>query len=1493
MANIPQKPVIANQVWINGQTKLNQTNLTNGVNQNITNLKTAVDGIIDALGGPGGESASDKTLDQTSISAYDPATTYSQGQVVIQDGKYYRAKENGVTGTWDAAKWSQIALSTPVDSALDEDSTNPVQNKVVTVAINDLDGRLDIAESSADKIFNDLAPAYSASSAYEVGDYCIHDGSLYKCAVKIASGEAWNAAHWEAANVGDDLKGKITFGSSWFDGTGGVKYAEEAGLAEGIATDRTIDNPENSCPPITFGTVGGEAEIQTGINKFQTLFGNSKKWNQYVQTADKTKTATAGTSNTFGIVSDSNNLPIPTNHFIYLRCYQNTDLTSIVRNTFYCRNEPNNNNVYQTTAENNHLNKGWHKWVWKSTFDITRIVFWSNNPNVEASYTNFQVFDLTAMGFDTTGTEAEIIARFEKEYPAPYYPYNENAILSSKSASLISRGFNQWDEETKLGLYNVMTGAFEENNTRLCSKNPIEVLGNTQYFWEGGEHGVGWIVFFDANMNFISAANVSEGTGVFTTPANCKFAHIDIPSAYGTTYNHDICINLNQWGDTIDTSRNGEYVPYRSQTVTLPNIELRSIPGTDVKDEAYSVGGGKRRVGVINTANFTINNIGAPSYNNYFEINGLTGRKYNYVLSCAKLECASSGSWGYSDNIKRLIPRDNSASITFYNGNDANLTTREQVLAYLQSLATDIFYELDAETDIPESENPGWTENVYTDNWGTLEFTTDPVQNPQVPQPYFIEYTISLTEFLDSAYTRASGDANNLATEEELDAIRGGNDVVGKAKLADNLESNNKTALLSAYVFEQSRTDKADSILMDKIVGGDVAWNQLCYDGNFSANDWDNANTNQATLSISNNVATWTITGSSIAAYYNTGFFNSAERVSVPYNHKLLLCAKVRSSITAGVRLYALLNYTHRYSVGKTVQANTWTDVCGILGDRPSDEANVTRFKICYSSGYESSLVQGVTLEAKDYVVFDLTQMFGSAIANYLYNLETATPGAGVNKFRLLFPKAYYPYNAGELLPVRTVGRKAVGINLWDEEWELGELNANGTAYPTTNSIRSKYDDPIRVLPNTQYYLKLNNTQRICWYDVNDTFISVQYTSGLTTSPANAHYLRFALSTAYGATYKHDICVNLSDPSINGAFYPYVENTYPVEDVALHGIFKLDAGNNIVTNGDEYTPDGKVLRKFKKVAIGSLVGRLYSTNIFQFDLNFKTNGQTSANVFNNVACAKYGIDSADLVTSGPRTNKTVGMSGSGSSFYIYDTSYSTFDAIKAALANEYIIVEAIDSEQTEETHSPYASTQVKGTTQQWLEPEWTEEETPIMVPVGNQATLFDDLKKKVEIAADMPADDGTYVLNKSGGTNTYTPLETWLGNNGYNKMQVLSDAFGAKAALGGTLRQLLATKENIDFVKTDFIDLSTVSWLKYNDTHIYYTSDIPKLNGNGQILCSNYQYEATTNWTDVSNDRITINSLNQNIYIRLDDVNYAQTLKTLLQGVLLAYRKYN
>lgn len=52
---------------------------------------------------------------------------------------------------------------------------------------------------------------------------------------------------------------------------------------------------------------------------------------------------------------------------------------------------------------------------------------------------------------------------------------------------------------------------------------------------------------------------------------------------------------------------------------------------------------------------------------------------------------------------------------------------------------------------------------------------------------------------------------------------------------------------------------------------------------------------------------------------------------------------------------------------------------------------------------------------------FNLTQMFGSTIADYVYSLEQATEGAGEAWFKNLFPKDYYEYNEGEVTCVSAV----------------------------------------------------------------------------------------------------------------------------------------------------------------------------------------------------------------------------------------------------------------------------------------------------------------------------------------------------------------------------------------------------------------------------------------------------------------------------------------
>ena len=50
-----------------------------------------------------------------------------------------------------------------------------------------------------------IAPAYSASSTYALGDHVLHGGGLYECTTAITTAEEWTAAHWTQRVVGDEL----------------------------------------------------------------------------------------------------------------------------------------------------------------------------------------------------------------------------------------------------------------------------------------------------------------------------------------------------------------------------------------------------------------------------------------------------------------------------------------------------------------------------------------------------------------------------------------------------------------------------------------------------------------------------------------------------------------------------------------------------------------------------------------------------------------------------------------------------------------------------------------------------------------------------------------------------------------------------------------------------------------------------------------------------------------------------------------------------------------------------------------------------------------------------------------------------------------------------------------------------------------------------------------------------------------------------------------
>ena len=77
-----------------------------------------------------------------------------------------------------------------------------------------------------------IAPIFSTSTAYAVGDYVIYQGLLYRCIAAHAAG-AWNASHFTQTDTGgelSDLKDDLnSLGLSVIDGKLNVTYTIQEG----------------------------------------------------------------------------------------------------------------------------------------------------------------------------------------------------------------------------------------------------------------------------------------------------------------------------------------------------------------------------------------------------------------------------------------------------------------------------------------------------------------------------------------------------------------------------------------------------------------------------------------------------------------------------------------------------------------------------------------------------------------------------------------------------------------------------------------------------------------------------------------------------------------------------------------------------------------------------------------------------------------------------------------------------------------------------------------------------------------------------------------------------------------------------------------------------------------------------------------------------------------------------------------------------------------
>ena len=162
-------------------------------------------------------------------------------------------------------------------------------------------------------------------------------------------------------------------------------------------------------------------------------------------------------------------------------------------------------------------------------------------------------------------------------------------------------------------------------------------------------------------------------------------------------------------------------------------------------------------------------------------------------------------------------------------------------------------------------------------------------------------------------------------------------------------------------------------------------------------------------------------------------------------------------------------------------------------------------------------------------MVFDLTQMFRSAVANAVYAMDQATAGAGVAWFRAMFPESYYPYNAGELMSVQTSGKTATSAD-----------NTVVKTYPLDSSLILRGIPKWDSVKGTMYYDgdEYTSDGRVKWKVMHLALTPAQ--ASVKQTLTNTKYYRFA--NIFGG----HVPEYYNTTGYNGAFclaVPYVYNT--------------------------------------------------------------------------------------------------------------------------------------------------------------------------------------------------------------------------------------------------------------------------------------------------------------------------------------------------------------
>lgn len=541
------------------------------------------------------------------------------------------------------------------------------------------------------------------------------------------------------------------------------------------------------------------------------------------------------------------------------------------------------------------------------------------------------------------------------------------------------------------------------------------------------------------------------------------------------------------------------------------------------------------------------------------------------------------------------------------------------------------------------------------------------------------------------------------------------------------------------YIYRQTGDGKAigDIEVLDKIVGGTVCWNQLA--------TMLSTHTEKGITFTKNSDGSLDITGTVTEAFnYN----QLPLTVSAKYKRdgRVYFISSNKDSLPFQLGMSGYSGSSRPYIFWKQTNETDWNG--GV---------------ICLKSVTVGSVLNISNLRIMS---FDFTQMFGSTIADYIYSLETANAGAGVAWFKRYFPNDYYAYNPGELISVTGLQEhKTVGKNLFDENVLDGLANHGVTksgsswvgsvgAWISTN-IRDDINDTLHFLENTSYTIFVDGTLdssgtthvKIRFFysdgsyaDYNGSRINAGSTGTMIAVSDSAKTLSKVCFTYGSGVMSSIFTVRRMSVSIfcsETDYEPYISNSTTLNpNVKLRGIYSLDSSNKLTSDGDIWTPDGKIERHYGEIDLGQLDYARSQSGLFRADgLQGIIRGSiNTARATGWILSSMYSEIGSSPITGpngdAPSPNLVMAVNSAGQ-LYFNNTDYSDVSAFKTAMSGVKLVYEL--AEPVIEDAPAYSSMQK-------ADPTGTEEfvsNAEIKIPVGHSTRymlaprLYDETQSQI------------------------------------------------------------------------------------------------------------------------------------------------------------------